>query len=355
MNIGILTNFKEKNRTGIDRVTAETVKQLIKIDRENKYSLIGDISWSDLDLPRVDVIDSNAEITNLNFMLMSKKYHIIHSFYKAFQFNDFIKCGKILTVHDIMPLIHPEWYARLTYNYFNECIRKAVTDADIIIAMSEYTKKDIVEHYHVNDRKIHVIYSGLPSDFYENNKMVEVKIDAPYILSVSALRKNKNQLGLIEAFERFKESNPDNNIKLVFTGPERSAEMISGRIKDTFIEKNVVFTGFVSDSQLKYLYKNAIAFAYVSLYEGFGLPILEAMSLGKAVICSNVTSMPEVGSNAVEYCNPYDVDSIKNAIENIVFRDDRRNELEKKAIIQAAKFSYRKAAEQTLEIYKTFE
>lgn len=103
------------------------------------------------------------------------------------------------------------------------------------------------------------------------------------------------------------------------------------------------------------MYQNAAAFAYVSFYEGFGLPILEAMAAGKAVICSDTTSMPEVGGDAVEYCNPYDYESIAAAMENVIFNTQRRKYLEERAVIQAKKFSYEKAARQVFEIYKEFE
>lgn len=356
MNIGIVPTFKEKNLTGINRVTIETLKQLLQMDKINNYSFIGDCSWLKMDLPYVDIMDSNVEITKLSFLLMSKQYDIIHSHFKAFKIKDSIPCGKIITIHDIVPLLHPEWSTKLSYKYFDEGIRHTVHHADVIIAMSEHTKKDIIEYYHINDDKIHVIYSGLPSSFNENVELKELKIDYPYILSVSALGKNKNQEGMLKAFVWFKERNPDNKIKFVMTGPNRNVEKIEEYLKKyPFIEKDVIFTGFVTDSELKYLYKNAIAFIYVSLYEGFGLPILEAMALGKAVICSNTTSMPEIGGEAVEYCNPYDIESIENAIENVVLNSTLRKSLEEKAVVQAAKFSYKKAAEETLKIYKTFE
>ena len=119
--------------------------------------------------------------------------------------------------------------------------------------------------------------------------------------------------------------------------------------------KDIIFTGYVSEDELVWLYRNAYLFMYPSYFEGFGLPILEAMSVGNAVICSNTTSMPEVGGDAVQYCNPYDLESMVNSIEKVVFNETYRNELKKKSVEQASKFSYEKAAKELMEIYKQFE
>ena len=119
--------------------------------------------------------------------------------------------------------------------------------------------------------------------------------------------------------------------------------------------KDIIFTGYVSEDELVWLYSNAYMFMYPSFFEGFGLPILEAMSVGNAVICSNTTSMPEVGGDAVEYCNPYNLESMVNSIEKVVVNETYRNELKRKSVNQAAKFSYEKAAKELMEIYKQFE
>ena len=104
-----------------------------------------------------------------------------------------------------------------------------------------------------------------------------------------------------------------------------------------------------------YLYKNCLATGFVSFFEGFGLPVLESLYYGKTVICSNATSLPEVGGDAVEYCDPYDVESIEYAFERVVLDDNNRQKLEKLATVQASKFSYEKMAKETLEVYKQFE
>lgn len=118
------------------------------------------------------------------------------------------------------------------------------------------------------------------------------------------------------------------------------------------IKEDIIFTGFIDDLQLTALYKYAVGVAYISFYEGFGLPILEAMAAGKAVISSDTTSMPEVGGEAVLYCNPYSSDSILEAISTLVLDDTKRKEMEKQGALQSKKFSYKKAAQETIELYQ---
>ena len=118
---------------------------------------------------------------------------------------------------------------------------------------------------------------------------------------------------------------------------------------------SIILTGFVSDKELSSLYQFALAVAYVSFYEGFGLPLLEALTAGKAVISSNVTSMPEVCGKVACYCDPYEIESIEDAIDRVVNDEDYRNSLELNARTQAANFSYKKAAKETIDIYNSFE
>lgn len=174
-------------------------------------------------------------------------------------------------------------------------------------------------------------------------------------MTVSTLRAYKNMLGLVKAFCLFKELNANTDINLIIVGKNNKSNDVIKEIMNFCGERrDIIFTGYVTDDELVYLYKNSIATGFVSFYEGFGLPVLESLSYGKTVICSDQTSIPEVGGDAVEYCNPYDIESIENAIEKVVLNDNYRQELEKRALIQAAKFSYSKAAEETLKIYNLF-
>ena len=359
MNIGILSQLKERNITGISRVVVATVQELLEVDSKNKYVYLGDEDVLPIKLDELNIMyDSNEQI-KLDYTLHTYPLDIVHSFWRPFSFAN-KSWGKILTIHDVIPLFHPEWGGKRIYDYYDGPIRRTALEADVILAVSEYTKKDVVECYNVPEEKVKVVYNGLyPQKFFArigqalNNPNIS---SGNYILSVCAIDRNKNQEGAIRAFAEFKRRNIENDLKLVLTGPIRNAQMIKPVLDECpDVCKDVIFTGYVSDEELVWLYRNAHAFICVSYFEGFGLPILEAMSTGRAVICSNTTSMPEVGGDAVEYCDPYSVESMVDAIENVVLNESRRIELQEKALVQAQKFSYRKAAEQTLEIYKMFE
>ena len=362
MNIGILSGLvREKNPTGISKVAIAICNEIIKMSSNCDLKLIGKDIFHRLDkgISEIPYYLTTLGTMNMNFMLSAYDLNIIHSYYDAFDFNnDLIKCGKVLTVHDLYPTIHPEWKSNAEAEYFNNDIYNCAKKADVIIADSECTKRDLVNYWEINPDKIKVIYCGIFKEELYNNLSDKYEIknlaNCKYLLSVSGLDKNKNQDGLLKAFSEFKHKYRDFDIKLVLTGPIRDANIALG-VHDKKISDDIVYTGYVSDEELVWLYKNAYAFIYPSFFEGFGLPILEAMKSGCPVMCSETTSMPEVGGEAAEYFNPYDVDSIVDTIERVVFNENKMNEMKKKSIVQAEKFSYKKAALQTLEVYKGFE
>lgn len=359
MNIGIISQNKEKSITGINRVTMGILTELLRLDRDNSYKFIGRTDWLPLPMESIPIVPATDRILSLNYMQTTYSFDIVHSHYRPFHINSSIPCGKILTIHDLIPLLYSQWYGN-QYDYYNEEIRKGAEEADIVIAVSEYTKKDIVEYYNIPEDKVKVVYSGLfPPKLFEEDgagESVAGLEKEKFLLTVSGLGPHKNQTGLVEAFLYYIQHHPESGLKLVLTGPVRRYEVIRDILrKHSDLEKAIVFTGYVTDAQLVWLYRKAVAFLYTSFYEGFGLPILEAMSVGKAVICSNTSSMPEVGGNAVEYCNPHEIESISDAINHVVSDAVYRSELETRAIEQAGKFSYEKAARETLEIYQLFQ
>lgn len=350
MNIGILPFRREKRVDGINRLTYGILDELINIDKNNNYSYVGNGKWLGIDLPENIVMSDSWNIINLNAFMINNNYNIIHSYFYSYYFNSKFSCARILTIHDLMPRMKM---------YFGENWSKSVHWMDTIIADSEYTKSDIINSYNVSPDIIKVVYPGLfkldVKDSGEIGARIRKIVEKPYIMTVSTLRAYKNMLGLVKAFCLFKELNANTDINLIIVGNNNKSNDVIKEIMNFCGERrDIIFTGYVTDDELVYLYKNSIATGFVSFYEGFGLPVLESLSYGKTVICSDQTSIPEVGGDAVEYCNPYDIESIENAIEKVVLNDNYRRELEKKALIQASKFSYKKSAEDTLEIYKLY-
>lgn len=351
MNIGILPFRREKRVDGVNRLTYGILDELINIDKNNNYSYVGNGKWLGIDLPENIVMLDSWNIINLNAFMINNNYNIIHSYFYSYYFNSKFSCARILTIHDLMPR---------NKMYFGENWSKSVHWMDTIIADSEYTKSDIINSYNVSPDIIKVVYPGLfkldVKDSGEIGVRIRKIVEKPYIMTVSTLRAYKNMLGLVKAFCLFKELNANTDINLIIVGNNNKSNDVIKEIMNFCGERrDIIFTGYVTDDELVYLYKNSIATGFVSFYEGFGLPVLESLSYGKTVICSDQTSIPEVGGDAVEYCNPYDIESIENAIEKVVLNDNYRRELEKRALIQAAKFSYNKAAEETLKIYSMFK
>lgn len=358
MKIGVLSLYKEREITGINKVTLGLMEELLKSDRENKYVFLGKTDWLPLEMDYIPVMPDASGSIQLNYAMLSHPLDIIHSHYRPFHLSKGIPCAKILTIHDLIPLIYPQWYES-QYEYYDVCIRRCAKEADRIIAVSECTKRDITEHYGIAPNKIEVVYNGLsPTKLFADDAVGESVPELEninFLLSVSGLGPHKNQGGLAEAFLLYKKRHPESGVKLVLTGPVRKYEVVREILeKNSDVAEDIVFTGFVNDEQLIWLYRKAMAFIYVSYYEGFGLPILEALSVGKAVICADAASMPEVGGDAVAYCNPYETESIEEAIAKVVADALYRKSLEKKAMEQAARFSYQKAAEDLKKIYETF-
>lgn len=358
MKIGILAQKAEKNSTGINKVTLGIIEELLKLDKENKYAFLGKTNWLDLPLGYIPIVQNTDEMYDLSYTLMSHPLNIVHSHYRPFEIHEKISCAKVFTIHDLTPLMFSNGQGK-AFEYFNNAIRKCAVEADTIIAVSNCTKQDIINYYHVPEEKIKVVYNGLyPSEIYSSTyegESVQELERQRFLLSVCGIEARKNLSSTVKAFVLYKEKHPTDDIKLVITGSIRqfqvAKELLNNRSK--YIN-DVIITGYVEDKQLIWLYKHALAFVYASIYEGFGIPILEAMALGKAVICSNTSSMPEVGGDAVAYCNPKEIESIEDAICCVLNNEKYKCDLEKKALVQATKFSYAKAAKETLEIYQLY-
>lgn len=357
MNIALLYPTREKNNTGVRNLTKGTIIETLRYDHKNHYFLSDD-PYFDEDSKAFSNVKwggSEQECARYDFLCYCKDIGIVHSYWNTFEFMQ-TGCRKILTVHDLIPLIHPQWHTM--YDYFNGPVRKSACMSDMILTNSECTKNDVVNVYHIPEEKVKVIYPGLlhTLDFSQKDKRLidTFGIHSEYIMTVSTIEPRKNLRGLINGFIQYLQLHPNSHLKLVLVGGIGwDLEFENDIAKIDKYRSSIILTGFVSDKELSVLYQYALAVAYVSFYEGFGLPLLEALSAGKAVISSNTSSMPEVCGNTACYCDPYDVESIQYAIEKIVLDDAYRMELEGQAQAQAARFSYEKAAKETVAVYNS--
>ena len=214
----------------------------------------------------------------------------------------------------------------------------------------------MVKYVGIKDERIHVVPLAYNSEIHyvEKNPDVLVKfgIDSSYILYLGAIDSRKGIFDILKAFEYVKDKHPD--MKLVLAGGINTAEesAICDRVRELNAREDIIFTGFVSDDEKRALLSSAEVFLFPSEYEGFGLPVLEAMACGAPVITTNVSSLPEVGGDAVMYVTPKQPQELAEAIEQMLSSESLRQDYIARGFEQCKKFSWDKTAEMTEEVYK---
>jgi len=363
---------------GIGRYTWNVTRELLRLDQDNEYILLfADKEVEELFIESVGGTEITRRVVStriLDYPVLSGK--------ELLQFRrdleklkpDLVFCPNYLTwpysskyktivvVHDLIPFVLPEvrttwkWKVFFGISLFAKQILKR---ADGIISVSKRTRKDLVDRFSVLTEKINVIYEGVDIRFFEefsDKRLVAIKskhnLPADYILCVSRQQPYKNLAGLAKAYAML----PDNlkaKFKLVLTGEQH--KLYSGDLQkdlgELIAEKQVVFTGFVDDEDLPGVYQAASLFVLPSLYEGFGLPILEAMASGCPVACSRVASLPEVGGDAVEYFNPLDHENMRDVLEDLLENDMKKKRMIEEGKKQVAKFTWAKTAHKILELF----
>jgi glycosyltransferase involved in cell wall biosynthesis len=239
------------------------------------------------------------------------------------------KAKKVTTYHDVIPLKYPEWSHPKIVEVHKRRLKLVEREIDKVICVSEATKKDLLSVSKIPEDKMVVIYEGIGEEFKpQDERLVEEfreKLDLPqkFILAIGGVGNRRNLDRVKKACEGY---------DLVITG-----ETIS----------------HIPDNQMPLLYRASTVLLYPSLYEGFGLPVLEAMGVGTPVITSNVSSLPEVGGEAALYVNPQDLEDIRKKVKLLMEDKDERERLKRLGFAQAKKFSWDKCAEETAKVYKS--
>lgn len=257
---------------------------------------------------------------------------------------------QLAVIHDINFVHRPDDLPWLIAKYYNYFFPKFARIAKRIATVSFYSKEDIARSFKIDYDKIDVVYDGINQIFEpllekEKKKIRKKYTDGTeYFLFVGALHPRKNVSGLLQAFDAFK-GETINNIKLMIVGGEMHK---TGDIFETYenmrFKNDVIFTGRVSTDELHDIFGAALALTFVPFFEGFGIPVVEAMSAGVPVICSNTTSIPEVGGNAVVYADPMKIDQITDAMIKLANDKDLRKNLIEKGFEQKNKFSWDETA-----------
>ena len=384
MKIGIdITQLQKWNNRfrGIGCYIYNLVENIIAQDSENEYVLFmikGEkdenvISWIDslsaeskakaLEVVEVESMEaiSIKDSYVLNKIVSKKRIDVMH-FPIQGSVPIFRSYKSVVTVHDVAQLRFPEMYLKnVGFRYKMRFLfeLKITSKSEKIISISQNTKKDIIKYLKVQDKRIEIIYNGINKEMkpIENNELIgnlkgRLNIGGNFLLYVGGINKRKNILRVLESFNRIVEDRPD-DVCLVVVG--KTDPNVRKFIKDNDAEKfmkNVIFSGYVTDDELVALYNGCEYLVFPSIYEGFGMPALEAMSCGKTLVSSNSSSLPEIVSDAAICVDPYSVDEITNAMKKLLQEPETRQSLEQKALERAKMFSWEKTARETIKVYQ---
>ena len=240
---------------------------------------------------------------------------------------------KILYIHDLAYLHHPEWFSKNFSRAYNLLLPRNARKAKKVFTVSQYSKKDIVKNYKLSPEKVEVVYASASERFQNLNLEKE-----DFVLMVSSLDPRKNMKRAIEAFLNVK-----TDYKLVIIG-DKMKSFSNPHLEKFKKEERIIFTGYLSDVELINYYNRAKIFLYPSLFEGFGIPPMEAQKCGCPAIVSEVSCLPEVYGDSVLYCNPFETESIQSSIEKLISDENLRKSLVKKGFENADRFSWEKSA-----------
>jgi glycosyltransferase involved in cell wall biosynthesis len=265
----------------------------------------------------------------------------------------------VVSVHDVSYLEHPQYFTRLRSRQLRFTVKRTVEAAARILTPSEFSRRAILRNYKLDERKVVVVPNAVSSYFRPVERqsaaaLVEEKfgISGPFVLTVGDLQPRKNHLGLLHAFEETLRQHPHLPHRLVFVGKETwYSKELHRAVARSNVAGRVHFTGFVEDPDLLQFYGACDLFVFPSFYEGFGLPILEAMACGRAVACSSATAMPEVANAAGILFDPYSVPEMARAIGDVLLDEEMRVRLERLGTNRAASFTWERAAQRTLDVY----
>lgn len=260
----------------------------------------------------------------------------------------------IITICDVTPLLFPETHGKMNVWHHRFALPAILSRAERIITISECSKRDIVKAYRVPEEKITVTMLAADECFTEFPAGIPgtavSSIPKPYILNVGTLEPRKNLDGLLRAFAAARKQGLEHTLVIAGAkgwGDSRLAQLVA----DLKLEASVMFTGFIADDDLPHLYAGADFFVYPSLYEGFGLPPLEAMACGVPIITSNVSSLPEVAGDAALLVDPHSETELANAILRLAGNSEIRHALRAKGLARAAEFSWERTVAETLAVY----
>jgi len=366
LKIGIDARFFVPKQKGLGRYVKKLVENLEKTDLDNQYFIF---------LRKDNFLNYNPKNNNFKKVLADYKWygfkeqilfpfkirkhkidlmHFPHFNVPLLYFNPFI-----ITIHDLILKRFPTsrasalipayyWLKNLVYQIV---IFSAIKRSKKIIAVSNYTKNDILKYFKVKSDKIKVIYEGAPNSEGRSLRSKERSLLYPYLLYVGNAYPHKNLERLILSFNKLIEDKKD--LYLILVG---EIDYFYKKIQDKFSDsKKIIFTDFISDKELVALYKNASIYVFPSLYEGFGLPPLEAMSCGVPVVCSQASCLPEILENSAIYFDPEDINDMAEKIKYVLDNEKIQKQLISNGFEQIKKYKWEEMTQEILKIYKSVD
>lgn len=370
--IGVdISVLNDEQKTGIGVYTYQLIDALLKINKEDKFILFGIATFSTYDFLKNLAFKNYPNVQMRIFKLPARSFRLAFLTWQKLNwppiekfigpidiFHSFNwlmppqKKGKrVATIFDLTSILYPQWHDPRTVQLDRLRFKGVGQDADLVITISQNTKNDFLKFY--PQARVEVIYPGADKIFnsrvdqkFTKKVLEKYQLKPGFLLSVATLEPRKNLKGLIEAYS-------ESGIKTPLVLAGKMGWKNSEQMK--LIEGNhqIKITGFLPEDVLKVFYQQALCLVYPSFYEGFGIPVLEALSSGTPVITSRNSSLIEVGEKAVFYVDPYDKESIKEALILISSGKNLRASLSQKGFVQARKFSWEVSARQLNDLYRS--
>jgi glycosyltransferase involved in cell wall biosynthesis len=351
---------------GIGTYIRNILTGLSRLDRETEYVVLcrpddvesGDVLGRNFRMvPEPAPLYSVSEQFRIPMALAREHVQMLHE--PHYVLPPLVRCRSVVTIHDCIHLMFPQYLpSRLAYVYAKGSMWSAARKATRILTVSEASKRDILRFFDVRPEKVAVIYNAIDERFLAPADPARVdqarqryQLDHPFVLYVGNIKPHKNIERLIDAFGRARPNCPD-RLKLIIIGDEISKyPALRQSVHKHKLDKHVRFLGFQPAETLSAFYHLADAFIFPSLYEGFGLPPLEAMACGTPVVTSNVSSLPEIAGGAALLVDPYDVDAIAAGICQAVMDQPVRQDLIARGRERARSFSWEQSVRHIHQIY----
>jgi glycosyltransferase involved in cell wall biosynthesis len=365
LRIGWDNSLARRSRTGTGVYAAQLIRELsalpdVQLEVLNGWDLaegtpgivaratrgLARLAWSHWYLPRI---------------IRKRRFDVLHG--PAFVVPSPCPCPSVVTVHDVSFRLFPEYFERRWLLYLTSMLPKMLRSVSAVITVSHQAKKDLLRFYDIPSEKVYVVYNGIdharfnPGAKLEPEWAAAMGLRSGYVLQVGEISDRKNICTLLRAIHRLRSLGTWGERQLALAGPETpgmtGAKEVHETIRRLDLSDIVVVLGRIDHERVPGLYSSASLLVMPSLYEGFGLPVVESMAVGTPVVASNVSSLPEVAGDAAILVPPTDDRALAEAIDQVLNKPGLAAELRAKGLVQAKQFDWRRAAKETLEVYRS--